>query len=138
VRGGFVSRAHYFKQAAGTRYWLRATDGGSVSYAIHAGDTIPKVAGYVVDQNGDPRNLTGCTVTFSWWPVGNEGAAIDGVGALSGTPTDGYVEYGWTAGQTNTPGRYLSFFTLTGGTLGSGVMTCPSSGFLDLEFLATP
>jgi len=84
-------------------------------FRIKKGDLLPYLAIEVVDSNGDAYDLSTCTVKFimSKYPSGttkvNTSANIT-------SATEGYVEYRWSSGDTDTVGKYHAEFQIKTGS----------------------
>lgn len=77
-------------------------------FNVKQGNLLPVVAATLLNPDGTPFNLTGCTVAFNaQGPVGFTGAAVI-VTAAAGT-----VTYTFAAGQTEVPGDYQAEWMVT-------------------------
>ena len=104
-------------------------------FTIKRGDTRPAFLVTLKDGNGNPINLTGCSVTFVMKSADagdNVGPVITSAAAIP-SPTSsnvGQVSYNWAAGDTYYAGNYWGEFKVNF-TDGS-VMTFPNTGYLGI------
>jgi len=80
------------------------------------GSTGPDLQITLKDQDGNPVDLTGATVTFS---MVNTSTGATKVNAASATVTDaagGKFKYSWGASDLDEAGNFLGEFTVTVGT----------------------
>lgn len=76
-------------------------------FALKAGDTLPAIRVQIVSALG-AADLTGCTVTFRFWPVGcccPTGVVVESVATVENA-AKGIVVYEWAAGETDVAGTY--------------------------------
>jgi hypothetical protein len=83
----------------------------SHDFYIKQGDTSPALEAVLVDEDGDPVDLTGSTCRFRMMQYGRDELAIDnGVELID--PEAGEVAYQWTAADTETPGDFRGEFAV--------------------------
>jgi len=82
------------------------------------GNRNPSITENIVDADGNPFDLTSKTVTFSMRPVGSSTPKVNAQSAVIVNPPgiDGLVRYDWQAGDVDTEGEYLVWWTVTSGT----------------------
>lgn len=101
---------------------------------MKAGDTAPVVRATLLDENGDPVNLTGATVKFVMASTTTPRTVhIDEVAVLADA-ANGAVEYPWAVGDTALPaGEYVAEFEVV--FADSRVQTFPTDGFVDVQII---
>lgn len=100
---------------------------------MKAGDTAPVVRATLLDELGDPVDLTGATVKFvmatSTLP---RTVAVDSAATLA-DPVSGVVEYAWAAGDTETPGAFLAEFEVV--FADARIQTFPTEGYVEVTIV---
>ena len=106
-----------------------------MTHVMKKGDTGPSLLKQCQDEDGAGLDLTGATATFSMRAgsslIIDHRPAVIFVGQLPNglvvTQADGWIEYVWQSGDTNTVGVYESEFKITfsDGT----IETVPNEGF---------
>lgn len=83
------------------------------AHYMKQGTTRPTLQRTVVNEDGDPIDLTGnLGVLFTMARVPGQ-PKVTAAGAVLGDPTLGRVEYAWTAADSDTPGDFEGFFAVT-------------------------
>jgi len=85
----------------------------SPDYFLTVGDRLPVVRETLIDPDGTPRDLTGCTVQFRIRRASRSISATGGSAVIVGDPGNGTVEYDWTGADTLVDGRYLAEWIVT-------------------------
>lgn len=75
-------------------------------FEIKSGDTGPALIATLHDENHEPVNLNGATVTMRMRSVNGGPLVIDSPATIVGSPLDGNVSYQWQAGDTDEVGNY--------------------------------
>ena len=99
-------------------------------FTITQGDRLRLPAGNLTDSEGNKIDLTGCTLAFRMIEINTGVVAVADRPAVSlqtdSDPTTwGRCTYIWGAGETDTPGIYRAWFTVTSGGLST---TFPPDG----------
>lgn len=81
-------------------------------FEIIKGQLSPSVSD-TITVDGAAFNLTGCTVAFSMRAAGSSILKVDHAVATIISPTAGTVQYNWSAGDTDTDGLYVFWWTVT-------------------------
>ncbi len=97
---------------------------------VKKGDLLPKVTARLLDGNGAPVNLTGCTVVFRLF-AGIGGTPIWSHVATILDAAQARVEYAWAAGDTDTPGLFFADFRATDSMARS--QSFPNDGYFEVE-----
>jgi hypothetical protein len=79
------------------------------------GDTAPSVFGTLTDTNGDPIDLTGCTVRFQMRNTLDRRFVVNAVAVIESPATGGEVRYDWQAGDLSEVGSFVSRWRITFG-----------------------
>jgi len=84
--------------------------------SVYKGQLSPSVTDTISVDN-TPVNLTGATVTFNMRLTTSSTVQLSHAATIT-SPTTGQVQYNWNSGDTNTPGQYAFWWTITpsGGT----------------------
>ena len=102
----------------------------AVDLFLRAGDTLPVVDTTLTDSTGAPIDLTTATgVTFNMALKGSSELTVSSPAAVSGTPSNGQVQYAWASGDSDIPGSYLAVFVVE---WSSGSQTFPSEGAISI------
>src|ERR1017187_3791012 len=102
----------------------------AVDLFLRAGDTLPVVDTTLTDSTGAPIDLTTATgVTFNMALKGSSELTVSAAAAVSGTPSNGQVQYAWADADSDTPGSYLAVFVVE---WPSGSQTFPSEGAISI------
>lgn len=89
-------------------------------------DRLPKLRRQLIAPDGSPLNLTGATVVINM--KGRDGMKItNGVCTVLAPETNGFVEYAWSAADTDTDGEFMAKFRAN---LGGLPLSCPNHGAL--------
>jgi hypothetical protein len=84
-----------------------------MAFEIYAGDLGPSIAD-TIKIDGEPVDLTNATVTFSMRPERGSTLVVNGGDVqLATDPTTGGVRYDWQDGDTDVPGDYLGWWSVT-------------------------
>lgn len=95
-------------------------------FYLTQGDRLPKLRRQLIGPDGNPLDLTGATVVINM--KGQLGMKItNGACAVIAPATSGWVEYAWTAADTNAAGEFAAKFRATVGGL---ALSCPNYGVL--------
>lgn len=103
----------------------------SADYYLRQGDEGAVIETILRDENGTAVDLNGASIRFHMAPI--EGGAVT-VNAEAVNEQDttngenGHVSYTWQAGDSDTPGLYLSEWEVT--YVGGEVQTFPNTGYL--------
>lgn len=99
-------------------------------FKIKEGDTRPSLEAQLLDENREPRDLSGVeSVNFHMEHVSTQETVVD-ASALITDEADGKVSYVWSDGDTSAVGRHNAEFELTYG--GGETETFPNSGHIDV------
>lgn len=101
---------------------------------MKAGDTAPVVRATLLDENGDPVNLTGATVKFVMASTTTPRTVHIDEAATLADAANGAVEYPWAEGDTAlAAGAYVAEFEVV---FASGeVQTFPTDGYVDVQII---
>lgn len=80
------------------------------TYFLYQGNLSPPPA-YTIEEAGQPVDLTNKTVTFSMRLAGSSVLLLDHVPAQIVNAAQGQVTHAWQAGETNTPGPIVAWYT---------------------------
>ena len=97
--------------------------------SLKVGDTAPKFRAELLDDNGDPVDLSGFTADFRIRLPDADTTKIDGGMTVSNT-SDGIVEYEWSSGDTDEAGLFIAEIETTDGT---DTTTYPSVGYFNIH-----
>ena len=98
------------------------------NFYLTQGDRLPKLRRQLLGPDGLPLDLSGATVVLNM--KGRAGMKItNGACAVIAPATTGFVEYAWTAADTDTDGQYEAKFRATFGGL---PLSCPNDGVLQV------
>lgn len=100
---------------------------------VKRGDVGSKIRSTLVDRDGSPVDLTGCSVRFIMRAPGASSAKVDAPAVVEDA-ANGEVAYTWTASDLDTPGTYHAEWQVTFG--GGAVQTFPSDQYLIIKVLA--
>ena len=75
-------------------------------------DQVAPTVRDTIKIQGDPYNLTGCTVKFKMRPTDGTTPKVDAA-AVVDSPVNGQVSYAWIVGDTDTEGEYLAWWEVT-------------------------
>ncbi len=98
-------------------------------FYIAQGDTLPAISATLLQEDGEPANLTGAAVVFR---MKNIEQSVRISARVIGTATiveagAGKVRYDWKPGETAIAGLYLAEWVVT---IGGAVSTYPNSRYL--------
>lgn len=110
----------------------RGTLRGMADFYMKQGDRAPAIASTLVDENGDPVDLTGAAVRWAMRPLEDAAAVVDAAATIAEPPTSGKVL--WWPDPMDTPGIYLGEWRVTYGD--GRTQTFPSERQLVLEVTA--
>lgn len=80
----------------------------------NVGNRDPSITQTILDENGDPVDLSASTVKFKMRAVGSSTLKVDQ--PVSNTPgSDGVVRYDWASADVNTAGQWLVWWEVTTG-----------------------
>lgn len=83
-------------------------------FVIWQNERSPSPSDTITKLDGSIQNLTGCSVAFSMRPAGSSTPKVDHAAAtIVGDPTTGKWQYDWIVGDTDTPGTFLGWVTVT-------------------------
>ena len=91
-------------------------------FRIKKDDTLPYLKIQILDSDGNPYDLTNCTVEFHMSKTIGGTPKVNANATITDA-TDGYCEYRWQTGDTDTPGVYYAEFQVT--TQNGGIFTVP-------------
>ena len=94
-------------------------------FKLKAGDLLPALPATLLNPDGTPFNLVGCSVVFRMRKHGATSYAVEAAAELVDEDT-GRVRYNWLAGDTDAAGFYRAEFTAT--TADNKPITFPNSG----------
>jgi len=83
---------------------------------LKVGDTGPELRLRLIDENGDPVNITGFTQTFNAKKSDADTNAVDAGSMTILDAETGLVEYDWQDGDTDEAGVYEAEVKSTDGT----------------------
>lgn len=101
---------------------------------LGAGDRSPLVTWTILDRAGNPVDLTGATITFSYRLIDGSSAGVTEPGAIVGTPTKGNVSW------HPAPGIAAGIYHASWGVLlaSADPLTYPSDRWLVMKVLGSP
>lgn len=102
-------------------------------FLLRQNDTASAITVTLTDEDGNPVDIAGATVTFRMTPVGGGTAKVDAaaVNDQNGDGSDGSkgdVSYAWLAADTDTAGLFLGSWVVT--FAGGAVQTYPNGGYV--------
>lgn len=100
---------------------------------VKRGDAGTKIRATLLDRDGSPVDLTGCSVRFIMRAPSAAGAKVDAPAAIEDAAA-GTVAYTWAASDLDTPGTYHAEWQVTFGA--GAVQTFPSDQYLIVKVLA--
>lgn len=103
------------------------------TFFIKRGDTGPDLQRQLLDESGNPLNLSSATVRFNMQLKGGA-VAISRAAATIVNASTGIVKYSWQAGDTDTAGSYEGEFEIT--YPDSSVETVPNYGMIEITITA--
>lgn len=101
----------------------------TAEFYIKAGDTLPNIRGELLDDRGNPADVSGSSITFVLEKRDGSNV-ISEPGSLVNGGEDGMVEYQWSTGDTNTPGAYRAEFVVDYGD--GNKETFPNKDYIDV------
>lgn len=102
---------------------------------LKTGDTGRVLGAVLRYSDGDPIDLTGCTVIFAMRLTTGVYADVYADATVDADPTSGAVTFDdWPAGSLDDAGVYVAEFVIT--DTGGGETTVPSDGYLTVRLLA--
>lgn len=102
----------------------------AVDLTIRQNDTSPAFTAQVTDQNGNPLNLTGATVTFVMRALSSSTVTTNAAMSIT-NPTAGEVLYNWSTSDTLTAGLYMVELHVLNSD--SSTYTYPNTGYMSVE-----
>ncbi len=99
-------------------------------FVIRNNDLLPVFPWQLFYSDGTSPNLTAATVQFVMAPVGSTVAKVNAGTTILDTLLATGI-YSWVGTDTNTPGDYLAYLTVT--FPGGGTATFPNDGFIRLK-----
>lgn len=100
-----------------------------MDFYIKRNDTAPAIRATLKDGDGDPVDLTGCSVNFHM--VDEDGTVVvDAAGSVV-TAASGIVEYSWAAADTDVSGTFRAEFEVT--YTDTTIETFPNSGYIKIH-----
>jgi|AntDeeMinimDraft_5_1070356.scaffolds.fasta_scaffold02199_11 hypothetical protein len=101
----------------------------TAEFYIKAGDTLPNIRGELLDDDGNPADVSGSTITFNLEKRNGANVLTESASTVNGGQ-DGVVEYDWTPGDTDTPGAYRAEFVVDYGN--GDKETFPNRDYIDV------
>lgn len=98
-------------------------------FYIKQGDTSPSIQAQLLDDTGQPVDLTGASVSFIMKSVGGDTTVVDG-GATIDSASDGEVSYAWGGTDTETAGYYNAVFRVDYNSSGTDDETFPNTQYI--------
>ena len=98
---------------------------------LKTGDTLPTFQGQLLDENGDPYDVTGMTPEF-YMHDSDDNSVVSGASMNVLDETNGEVEYEWDSTDTSTAGLYNVEVVAVDDTTGSE-RTFPADGFVSVN-----
>lgn len=103
----------------------------SADLFIRQNDTVPPLLTVINDQNGNPLNLSGASVTFTMRSEQSTNPVkLLGSASITNAST-GSVQFSWNTADTATPGLYAAEWHVT--QSGGGTYTYPNNGYLSIS-----
>lgn len=106
----------------------------AADFTIGQGSTVPTFADTILDENGDPLNLAGATVTFVMRALANASTTINAVASIV-SASAGEVSFTLSAAQTSAAGLYNAQWIVT--ESGGGTYAFPNIGYRSVEVQAS-
>lgn len=101
-------------------------------FVIKQNDTRPNLDAQLLNANGAPIDLTGCTVRFLMVSTSGGQVKIDALCAVTDA-VNGKVRYYWQAGDTSNFGGYKAEFEIT--FPDGSKQTVPNDGYLIISVI---
>jgi len=101
-------------------------------FTIKQNDTRPNLDAQLLNADGTPIDLTGCTVRFLMVPTSGGAVKVDGICAITDAE-NGKVRYYWSAGDTANFGDYKAEFEVT--FPDGSKQTVPNDGYLIISIV---
>lgn len=88
----------------------------AATLVIKQDDLLPLIVATLLTSDGDPMDLTGCTVTFRMRKFGVSALTVNAACAVVSPAYSGVVAYTWLDGNTDIAGLYFAEFEVVTGT----------------------
>lgn len=100
-----------------------------MAFRIKTNDTSPKLVVTLTDASGNLVNLAGASAKFHMKGYGASSLKVQASADITDA-ANGRVEYGWSAGDTDTAGTYYGEVEITYGD--TTVETFPNNGYFSI------